>query len=96
MRARVCALYRQGAGTCVFGLSHRPCFPQQSEVALLICKEFQTRISPTSNNWWPALALVSDLPCAFDWSPASVSWNVSQKRLKEGNRRARSARLELS
>lgn len=72
-RARVCALYRQGAGTCVFGLSHRPCFPQQHQVAQLIRKEFQTRIRPTSYNWWPAFMLDTDSACAFDWRPSNAS-----------------------
>ena len=30
-RARICSLYRQGAGTCVFGWSHRPEFPCQTQ-----------------------------------------------------------------
>ena len=40
-RARICSLYRQGAGTCVNGLSHRPAFPSQDKVASLIQAEFQ-------------------------------------------------------
>ena len=40
-RARICALYRQGAGSCVFGLSHRPSFPHQDKVAEVVSNAFQ-------------------------------------------------------
>lgn len=39
--AQVCSLYRQGAGTCVFGWSHRPCFPAQADVCRIVEATFR-------------------------------------------------------
>lgn len=92
-RARICALYRQGAGTCVFGLSLRPSFPCQSQVATIVRETFQSRIRPCAYNWWPNV--VFDSPLAqgsFSWSPPDASSNVLQKKLKAGNCHARKAR----
>ena len=92
-RARVCSLYRQGAGTCVNGLSHRPVFPSQAKVALVIQKEFQQHLCPCSYNWWPAIGLVDcPAPCLFSWTAPSGTWNVLQKRLKQGTRAAKASR----
>ena len=84
-RARVCSLYRQGAGSCVFGWSHRPSYPEQQRVGNLIQKEFKSHIRPTAYGWWPGLELDSmpDL-CRFHWSPPGATWDVLQKRLKAG------------
>lgn len=92
-RARICSLYRQGAGTCVNGLSHRPMFPLQDKVASVIQKEFQQHLCPCSYNWWPAIGLVDcPAPCLFSWTAPSGTWNVLQKRLKQGTRAAKASR----
>lgn len=89
------ALYRQGAGTCVFGLSNCPAFPNQAQVAAVLAEEFRKHIRPCSYNWWPVLDLdPAQETCIFDWQPPNDndSWNVLQKRLKKGNSLARTAR----
>lgn len=93
-RARICALYRQGAGTCVFGLSRRPVFPCQTQVATIVIEAFQSRIRPCAYNWWPRFDLnPASAQGSFDWTPPKATWNVLQKRLKAGNCKARKARV---
>ena len=91
--ARVCSLYRQGAGTCVFGWSHRPSFPVQAEVCRIIESTFRKRARPLSYSWWPELectCTASD--CLYEWTAPRGSFNVLQKKLKLGNRLAKSVR----
>ena len=91
-RARICSLYRQGAGTCVFGWSHRPEFPHQAQVAEILKVEFHQRVRPCSYDWMPAIDPCSqDSPCAFTWQHPHETWNVLQKRLKKGTSLARLA-----
>ena len=47
------AVYRQGAGTCLFGWSHRPCFFAQDKMAGLIRSEFLLMFDQKSYGWWP-------------------------------------------
>ena len=65
-RARICALYRQGAGSCVFGLSPRPAFPKQDQVAQIVQVAFQKNFRTCAYNWWPPI----DLPVSM----ATASW----------------------
>lgn len=89
-RARICSLYRQGAGTCVFGLSHRPAFPNQERVVTVISEEFRRRNKPCSYDWMPQVNFCDvDDPCLFEWQTPTETWNVLQKRLKKGNALAR-------
>lgn len=81
-RARVCSLYRQGAGTC-----------NQAQVADVLTAEFRQRVRPCSYDWMPHLDLgPSEDLCIFDLQCATETWNVLQKRLKKGNSLARASR----
>lgn len=76
-RARICSLYRQGAGTCVFGFSHRPAFPHQAQVASVLQAEFHKRIRPCSYSWWPTLDLNPDEGSyRLHWQAPHATWNV--------------------
>ena len=95
-RARICALYRQGAGSCVFGLSPRPAFPKQDQVPQIVQVAFQKIFRTCAYNWWPPIDLSSQPEaCPFQWQPPVGSWNKLQKRPKEGTRKARLMRSAL-
>ena len=95
-RARICALYRQGAGSCVFGLKPRPAFPKQDQVAKVIQMAFQKNFRTCAYNWWPPVDLSSQPEaCPFHWKPPVGAWHKLQKSLKEGTRKARSFRASL-
>ena len=89
-RARICALYRQGAGSCVFGLKPRPVFPKQTLVAEVVQTAFQKHFRTCAYNWWPPLDLPTQTEtCSFQWKPPVDPWHKLQKILKEGTRKAR-------
>ena len=92
-RARVCALYRQGAGSCVLGLSLRPVFPHQKQVAEVVQAAFQKNFRTCAYNWWPPIDLSSPTGlCHFQWTQPVGSWNMLQKKLKSGTKLARKSR----
>ena len=91
-----CALYRQSAGSCVFGLSPRPAFPKQDQVAKIVQMAFQKNFRTCAYNWWPPIDLSSQPEaCPFQWKPPVGSWHKLQKTLKEGTRKARLMRASL-
>ena len=95
-RARICALYRQGAGSCVFGLVPRPAFPNQDQVATIVQMAFQKHFRTCAYNWWPPLVLShQEMSDSLQWQAPAGSWNKLQKKLKEGSRIARRMRSTL-
>ena len=94
--SRVCALYRMGAGSCVFGWSHRPCFHAQRQVCSIVADNFKKRPRSAAYSWWPEFDFPFGVDEArFSWSAPEQSWNVLQKKLKLGSKLARSARALL-
>ena len=94
--ARVCSLYRMGAGSCVFGWSHRPSFPTQQQVYCIVEETFKKRPRSAAYGWWPEFAFPFGLDDAcFSWSTPAHTMNVLQKKLKLGSRLARAARAQL-
>ena len=94
--SRVCALYRMGAGSCVFGWSHRPCFHAQRQVCSIVADNFKKRPRSAAYSWWPEFDFPFGVDEArFSWGAPEPSWNVLQKKLKLGSKLARSARALL-
>ena len=95
-RARICALYRQGAGSCVFGLKPRPAFPHQAQVTEIVKVTFQKNFRACAYNWWPPIDLSSHPGAySFQWQPPVEPWHRLQKILKDGSRKARLLRTSL-
>ena len=95
-RARISALYRQGAGSCVFGLVPRPAFPKQDQVATIVQMAFQKKFRTCAYNWWPPIDLSTSAESPLlHWQPPVGSWNKVQKKLKEGSKIARRMRSAL-
>ena len=91
--ARVCSLYRMGAGSCVFGWSRRPNFPDQQQVCCIVEETFRKRPRSAAYGWWPEFTFPFGTEDAgFSWQVPSGTLNSLQKRLKQGTKLARSSR----